>query len=150
MEKENNVRLGILIIAITGIVLLASGCTNNNSTLIDKSKNIENKHSRLNFEAQSSESIVTIDLTPKEFENGKLYVDIGINTHSEDLTQFDLTQLVKLKYNGNSIFPESAPKLSGHHDSGTLIFDVGKELKSFKIIINNIPDVQERIFEWNS
>lgn len=149
MEKENNMKLGILIVAMMGIVLLASGCTNNNNTTNDNSKNIENEHSSLNFEMQSSESVVAIDLTPKEFENGKLYVDISVNTHSIDLTQFDLTKLVKLEYASNSIFPESAPKLSGHHTSGTLIFDTGKELKSFKIIVKGIPDIKERIFEWS-
>ncbi len=148
MEKENNVRLGILIIAIAGIVLLVSGCTNNNNTVNDNSKNIENEHSSLNFETQSSESTVTIDLTPKEFENGKLYVDIGVNTHSVTLSDYDLKSLTVLEFDSNSINPVSAPKLSGHHDSGTLIFDIGKELKSFKIIISGMPDIDERIFEW--
>ena len=76
-------------------------------------------------------------------------MDFSVNTHSVDLSQYDLLQITTLEYNGNVIKPRSAPSLSGHHNSGTLVFDTGKELKTFKIIIKDIPDIKERIFEWN-
>lgn len=136
--KKNKISLiGLLI-----LVIIASGCATQN---IDETTL---EHSKLNFETKISESEVTIELTPKEFENGKLYVDIGVNTHSGNLADYDLNALTTLEFEGKSIKPSSAPKLSGHHNSGTLVFDIGKELDNFKIVVINLPEIQERIFEW--
>ena len=100
------------------------------------------------LETKTSEGEVTVDLTPKEFNGGKFYVDIGVNTHSVDLNGFDLKELVKLEINGEVIKPISAPELSGHHNSGTLIFKVEDKPKNFVIKIKGLPDTNERIFEW--
>ena len=97
---------------------------------------------------KTSEGEVTVDLTPKEFNGGKFYVDIGVNTHSVDLNGFDLKELVKLDINGEVIKPISAPELSGHHNSGTLIFKVEDKPNNFVIKIKGLPDTNERIFEW--
>lgn len=102
----------------------------------------------LNYETKTSESAVTIGLTPKEHKNGKLYVDIEINTHTVDLSQFDLTNLVTLKSNTKSINPSSAPELSGHHISGTLIFDIENPPSNLIIEVRGFPDIPIRTFEW--
>lgn len=90
-----------------------------------------------------------IDLTPKGIVNGKLGIDFAVNTHSVELSQYDLAKTTVLEYNGRKILPTAAPKLEGHHSSGTLIFNVGESLNNFKIIIRGIPDVEERVFEWS-
>jgi len=91
---------------------------------------------------------VQIDLTPVGYKNGQLKVDITVNTHSVELSQYGLAKITILEYDGKKIFPVSAPELRGHHTSGTMVFDVGENIKKFKIIISGIPNVQERIFEW--
>ena len=91
---------------------------------------------------------VQIDLTPKGVANGKFEVGIAANTHSVSLDGFDLKQITVLQYNGKDYRPSSAPSLSAHHGSGTLVFDLSSEPDNFKIIIIGIPSVQERIFEW--
>ncbi len=91
---------------------------------------------------------VAVDLTPIGIIGGKLRVGIGVNTHSVDLSQFDLARITTLEYSGKSLKPESAPSLAGHHTSGTLVFNVGEPVSSFKITIRGIPKVEERIFEW--
>jgi len=91
---------------------------------------------------------VQIDLTPAGFENGQLKVNFAINTHSVDLSRYDLTKITVLEYSGKKIMPLSAPELQGHHTSGTMVFNVGENIKKFKIIISGIPNVQERVFEW--
>ncbi|MBI2650870.1 hypothetical protein HYX01_00155 [Candidatus Woesearchaeota archaeon] len=159
MEKENYFLIAILIIAVAGLAFASIGffkktdavsesksAVNSNSGNENLNKNSNNEG--MGYETKSSESDVTIDLTPKKFENGKLYIDISVNTHTVDLEQFDLTKIVKLEYDKTSLFPESAPKLSGHHNSGTLIFNAQKEIKKFKIIIKGIPGIEERQFEW--
>lgn len=91
---------------------------------------------------------VSIELTPHEIKNGKLEVDISANTHSVDLSKFNLKQITTLEYNGKSINPIEAPSLDGHHASGTLVFELGDSPKSFSIIIKGIPKEEERIFVW--
>ena len=91
---------------------------------------------------------VQIDITPQGVDSGKLAVDIAINTHSVDTSQFDLKQITTLEYEGKSINPSSAPSLSGHHFNGQLVFDVGKDIKSFTIKISGIPLVEERVYSW--
>lgn len=91
---------------------------------------------------------VQIDITPQGVDSGKLAVDIAINTHSVDTSQFDLKQITTLEFEGKSIKPSSAPALSGHHFNGQLVFDVGKDIKSFKITISGIPKVEKRAYTW--
>ncbi len=95
---------------------------------------------------------VSIELRPHEAKDGKLEVDISANTHSVDLSQFDLKQITTLEYDGKKLRPFSAPALSGHHASGTLLFDVAfnaeKDSEAFTITITGIPKVEERVFAW--
>ncbi|RME32150.1 hypothetical protein D6789_00475 [Candidatus Woesearchaeota archaeon] len=91
---------------------------------------------------------VLIELTPRGVVNGKLSVDISMNTHSVMLSQFDLKERTTLKFAGRSVKPLEAPSLRGHHVSGTLVFDVGQDLDSYSIIIEGVPKVEERIFTW--
>lgn len=155
MENKDYILAAVLVIVLLGAGFAIGNFITNGSktTASATTSKVANNQAikspgNLNYETKSSQAEVAIDLTPKKFENGKLYVDISVNTHTVDLSKFELAKLVKLEYDSKSIFPISAPKLSGHHNSGTLIFDSGKELKSFKIVINGIPDVQERMFKW--
>lgn len=90
---------------------------------------------------------VSIELTPK-INNGKLEAEIAANTHSVDLSQFDLTQITTLEYGNKIAKPISAPTLEGHHTTGTLIFPTDENIKSFKITIKGIPITNERTFIW--
>lgn len=90
---------------------------------------------------------VSIELTPN-FNNDKLEVGIEANTHSVDLSQFDLNQITILEYDDRKVKPISAPKLEGHHTSGVLTFPVDKDIKKFKVIIDGIPRTNQRIFAW--
>ena len=113
-----------------------------------------NLQTSLNVQSNSltktSDGEVTIDLTPKKFENGKFYVEIDANTHTfNGLSDIDLGEVVTLEVDGDAINPSSAPAFGGHHNSGTLIFDVSYEPKEFTITIKDIPDVETRVFTWN-
>ena len=155
MGKNNKRELTIFFVLLVLSIFIV-GCTSNASNSLngDKNNNVNiNDIKTAAFKTVSTGSTdsgdVLMDLTPKGIENGKFAVDISINTHSVDLSQFNLMQITALEYEGKAIKPESAPKLSGHHSSGALIFDVGKELKNFKITIKGIPTVDERVFEWS-
>lgn len=88
---------------------------------------------------------VSIELTPQVRE-GKVEVAVAVNTHSVDLTQFDLKQLATLTAGGRDYKPVEAPVLSGHHTTGKMVFEVG-ELEQMEIVIRGVP-AGERVFRW--
>ncbi len=93
---------------------------------------------------------VLIELTPKEVKDGKLVIKFAINTHSVNLSRFNLKEIATLKYEEKTLKPITADRLSGHHSSGVFVFDVGKKINSFRIKIKGIPKNIERVFTWNS
>ncbi len=90
---------------------------------------------------------VEITLTPK-YNNGKLEVSTAVNTHSVDISQYDLAKISVLSYNGKNVYPTSAPTLTGHHSNGVLIYNIADNLKSFQITITGIPQTKIRKYEW--
>lgn len=91
---------------------------------------------------------VEITITPLTINKQQATFQLGVNTHSVDLSKFSLQQQATLEADGKTYKPSSAPKLSGHHTSGNLIFNTNTELKGFKIIIGGIPQINQRIFTW--
>ncbi len=91
---------------------------------------------------------VEIALTPLSLENNQLKVQISANTHSIELEQFDLKEKTELLYGDKTLKPATAPKLSGHHSSGILVFDIKDEIDKFIIIIGGIPKIEKRVFSW--
>ena len=131
---KDSVFIIISIVLIVGILLIIFG---------------KNEQLAVNeFKTETSESTVSIDLVPKTFNENKFYVDISLNTHVVELSQFDLKKLVTLEFDNKIVRPISVPELTGHHSSGTLIFEIDKKPENFKIKISNIPDMSVRIFEW--
>lgn len=100
------------------------------------------------YQAQKSESTISVILTPTNFDGENFYVGIKLDTHSVELNQFDLTKILILEFNGNSFKPVTAPGLQGHHSSGELIFRTNEEPKNFKITITDLPEIPIRTFEW--
>ena len=92
----------LLIISLIALFVI-SACTSSNSTETTATEN---------FAKKTSESIVTIDLEPHQFENGILDIDISLNTHTIDMSQFDLTKQVMLVMDGVEYYPVSAPSLA--------------------------------------
>ena len=127
----------LLIISLIALFII-SACTS--------SKSIETAEAEI-LAKKTSESTVTIDLEPHQFENGVLDIDISLNTHTTDMSLFDLKKQVKLVIDGKEYYPVSVPSLSGHHTSGTLRFELPNKPDKHKIIIIGIPDIEERIFE---
>ncbi len=142
MNKKNAAFAFLLI-----LLLAAAGCSR--SEPVDaEGENGEVKAFETIYSGSVDDGDAAVDLTPVGIIDGKLRVDIGVNTHSLSLEQYDLTEITMLEYNGKSLKPESAPALSGHHISGKLVFGVNEPVRSFKISIKGIPKVDDRVFEW--
>ena len=144
---ERNKATGISVFFVLLVLSMAIiGCSNNAEKINGDNKNIPASNTIFSGSLENGDAVV--ELTPKGFENGKFKVDVSLNTHSVDLSQFDLMKTTLLEYDGKKIKPESAPKLAGHHNYGTMIFNLDKSPESFKITITGIPNVEERVFEW--
>jgi hypothetical protein len=105
-----------------------------------------------NFSTKTTGSLndgdVEIGLTPF-IDGSTLTFKLGMNTHSVDLGEFDLTKITTLEYGGKTISPVEAKKPRGHHAYGKIVFDVEEVIGNFKITIKGIPKIQERVYEWN-
>lgn len=91
---------------------------------------------------------VAIELTPVKIDDKSLVLEIALNTHSVELSQFDLRQITVLEYDGKTAYPAEAPEIEGHHSSGSIVFNADGELKDFKVTIKGIPKVEERVYKW--
>ena len=131
------------------VLLLIVGCTDKNNLIENNNTaNILPNYETI-FSGDTNEGAVLVGLTPIEITENRLIVQIGVNTHSVDLSQFDLKEIVVLEYDGKTIKPTEAPSLSGHHSSGNIVFETNKKANEFKVTILGIPNIEERVFEWN-
>jgi hypothetical protein len=117
-----------------------------------------------NLTQQDTQGAVTVTatlLTPDTPRaDGRLAVQIKLDTHSVDLDQYQLEQLVVLHdapgRELRALGLESTSS-SGHHREGVLLFPAmdlsGKasrspEAKAFTLILRGIGGVPERVFRW--
>ena len=89
-----------------------------------------------------------IELTPELTDENTLVVRFSVNTHSVELSSYDLMQAVTLEYDGKKLKPAKSDRLRGHHSFGKLVFNIDAKPDKFKIIIEGIPAVKQRIYEW--
>jgi hypothetical protein len=98
---------------------------------------------------KTSDGAVTVDLTPIDYSDGKLFVRIGVDTHSvDDLDTYDLKRITTLDAGSFQIKPVSAPRLGGHHGGGKIVFELEKLPAAFKISIKDLDNNPNREFIW--
>lgn len=139
----------LIFIIATFALLIIAGCSNKDSTILKQDILQLPIQSETKATGSTETGDVLIELTPRAIDNGKLEVDIAANTHSVDLAQFDLKEITTLSFNGKELKPISAPSLTGHHSSGTLVFNVGANIESYTITITNIPLIEIRTFTFD-
>lgn len=146
----------VLILAIAGILFFASrgvNIPNSVATIADSPTTSAERATASSFATRAIGSTedgdVLIELTPEEAgDDNKLIIEIKVNTHSVDLSPFDLKEIVTLSYKGETYKPIAAPTLSGHHTSGRIVFKTPTTTESFTISITGIPLEEERMFTW--
>ena len=152
MKQDNKLYIfyGEIILAAI-IIFYVISSSSETKQVIEPEENISEAFTFKTISSGSTDQDdVLIELTPRAATQGILTVDISANTHSVDLSQFDLKEITTLEFGGKIINPSSAPPLNGHHSSGALTFNVANELGRFTITITGIPNVEERIFAWES
>lgn len=141
MEKENLIIAAIVVVVVLALLFIFSRGASTETT--DSQRADDGAYA-----TKTSQGEVTIELTPQKVQNGRLEIDMVMDTHSVALDTLNLKELITLEYNGQTTQPTSAPSFSGHHASGTVIFDVPQEPSTFKLLITGVPDVQVREIAW--
>ncbi len=96
------------------------------------------------------EDDAVLELTPELKSNGDIVVRFAANTHNVDLSEYDLKKIVTLEIGGKLIVPAKADRLRGHHAFGKIVFrKVGAKSDSFKVVVNGIPAIEKRVYQWN-
>ena len=148
-DYENYILYGLLVLVVAGLIFSFSGFFGNKPAKAIAAASTDDGTGFKSINTGSTDTgDVSIELTPQKADNGQLKIKISANTHSVDLSQFDLKDITTLEYNGKVIKPVSAPALSGHHNDGELVFNTKEKINSFTIKIRGIPNVEERVFKW--
>ena len=101
----------------------------------------------------NKENHVRVDVRPVQLSPGKpAKFEIRMNTHSGDLSQDLIAVCTLTDSSGREYRPinwDGSPP-GGHHRSGVLEFsDLGEEAKSITLVIREVANVPERIFNWS-
>ena len=59
---------------------------------------------------------VVVELIPASYKNGKLTINISMNTHSVSLSEIDLAEITVLEYNGRTYKPVALDDLKHVYD----------------------------------
>ncbi len=78
---------------------------------------------------------------------------LALNTHSVDLSAYDLKQLSFLQFDESKPIPAQSwePNGMGHHVRGVVSFNqaVPKGTKKISLLIKGVDNIKERVFEWD-
>ncbi len=155
MKKETLFLVAIIALVLSVAALLvyqnlraSSTATTATSTALQNTRSQSTEEATAFATKSSNSGEVSIDITPKDIQKGVAVFAIGVNTHTVDLSPFDLKKLTTLVINGEKFTPLSAPELIGHHNQGEMTFAVTSLPETFTIVIQGIPENQERVFSW--
>jgi hypothetical protein len=96
---------------------------------------------------------IRLELSPEGIENDRLKIRFFANAHDLTLESYNLGTMTTLKYGDRKLKPTYFDRMKGHHDSGLMLFDLGKlhvpaALSTFSITINGLPSEEVRVFRW--
>jgi len=132
---------------IAGAVAMSAPASGQTPEITSQSFNDVDAARDSTYPVQTSPGAVTLELQPR-WEDGTLFVEVLANTHTEPLNSLDLAAQVRLIIGTDSIAPDRAGALSGHHSSATLEFRLKSRPAEFAIEIRDVPDVPLRALTW--
>jgi hypothetical protein len=104
----------------------------------------------------NSEGAVAIKTTllAEKSSKDQLVFEVVMNTHSVDLTQYDLTQLASISFgvdsNNSGVFEWDSANRDSHHMMGNLVWKgtLDNNYKTISLNLNNIDGISLRNFTW--
>lgn len=100
------------------------------------------------FSTKRTAGDISFALTPRTTAENHLVVDVRADTHSGDLADLDLSQLVSVEIDGSVYQPIAATRLGGHHGSASVTFDIGVDLDRFTVAIGAVRGMDEQRLDW--
>lgn len=100
------------------------------------------------YQTRSSEGEIAFEITPRPWKSGRLILDVRANTHSGDLAEVKLKDVVKLRVGDQTYRAVDATLLSGHHAAGTVTFEVPEAPKRFSVEMTGVRSMNDLKFEW--
>lgn len=120
-----------------------------------KSSKYMNSSGKVSFESMHrattgtmADGGVKMELEPYSFESGIFRVKFYANTHTVNLDDFDMMELMHLEYENIGYKPASVDKMRGHHAGGEIEFRVPEVPDHFRIIVRDLPNMEQRVFKW--
>ena len=151
MKKEHEIIISLILVVVSIVFLVSiSGISKVDifsQKVEHKNLEIDNSYREIVTGTTSADD-VEISLKPVLVTEEKIEFEIKVNTHSVDLSGFNLMEIMFLRIGDNVYSPLSAPKLTGHHSSGKVEFEISGKPDSFEVRLDDIPKVMERIFIW--
>jgi hypothetical protein len=92
---------------------------------------------------------MTMDVTPVKYKDGRLEVKYYANTHSVSLGKYDLMELSTMHVDGKVYHPVKVDRMRGHHSGGKIVFEIPERPDRFSMVIQGLPGVENRLYEWN-
>lgn len=99
----------------------------------------------------TTEYVRSVNKDAAKYEPDKYAVFlVAMNTHSVDLSGFDMVKISELRAGGKSLAPLRWISTSdnSHHRAGVLIFPKVDEKQAVELIIKTIAGVPARTFRW--
>ncbi|WP_404328128.1 hypothetical protein [Mesobacillus maritimus] len=98
--------------------------------------------------------IVQVTLLPEESNRNQLIFEIAMNTHSVDLSQYDLARLAEISFGEKGQNPNFKWEIlnnDSHHIMGTLTWQEELEEipENLTLILKDIDQITSRIFSWD-
>lgn len=146
--------IGIILILLAGFITYTEARSNPTEFGIRDSgyeksflgnENIQNYNSQTTGTTGNDD--VEITLTPT-YNKGKISVQIAVNTHSVDISQYNIARIATLKTKGKKYSPTSAPTITGHHANGIITYTMPTKPEEFTITILGIPKTMTRTYTW--
>ena len=128
----------LMLSLILGVLLMSLTCTRSTQ---------EADTTAAEYETRTSSGDIAFRLTPRR-SGGRLILDIQADTHSGDLSELNLKDLVVLRADGRSYRPVESPSLTGHHAQGMVTFDVPGSSERLSITIAGVRGMSELTFDW--
>jgi hypothetical protein len=99
------------------------------------------------YPSQVSQGAVTLELEP-QWDGSRLLIRIGATTHSGDLSEINLREQLRLVIGTDSLVPQEATALRGHHGRATATFRLGRRPERFTLLLRDVRDQPLRVLTW--
>jgi hypothetical protein len=117
-------------------------------------ENVKGTESELTKINTDGAVVIKTTLMAEKSSKDQLVFEVVMNTHSVDLTQYDLTQLASISFgvdsNNSGVFEWDPANRDSHHMMGNLVWKgtFDKNYKNISLNLNNIDGISLRNFTW--